>query len=176
MVLRKPLSKKRRFDILQRDGFVCQYCGQGAPVVTLHVDHIIPVAHGGENDDDNLVTACESCNNGKSARFHDPILAEVVDLRSKVKELRDTVLALRARNERAWSNATADAEQIIHTYGFDVSSESLKQLIDMVWRVGTSAAHDAFVVGEYEVGDDPEILWFFAMEYMRREADSWGEE
>lgn len=176
MVLRKPLSKKRRFDILQRDGFVCQYCGQGAPSVTLHVDHIIPVAHGGKNDDDNLVTACEACNNGKSARFHDPILAEVVDLRGQVAELQRTVLALRARNERAWSNAMADAEHIVHIYKFDVSRESLNQLIELVWRVGTSTAHDAFAVGEYEVGDDPEILWCFAMDYMRREADSWGEE
>ena len=31
-----------------------------------NVDHIVPVSKGGTNDLDNLVTACEQCNLGKS--------------------------------------------------------------------------------------------------------------
>ena len=64
---REPISKKERFDIFNRDGFMCVYCGQSKPDVVLHVDHIKPVAKGGTNDRSNLVTACSACNGGKGA-------------------------------------------------------------------------------------------------------------
>lgn len=64
---RVQLSKRLRFEIFKRDGFKCMYCGAHPPKALLHVDHIKPVAEGGSNDEDNLVTACESCNLGKGA-------------------------------------------------------------------------------------------------------------
>jgi hypothetical protein len=63
---RTSLSKRTRFEVFKRDGFKCMYCGAHPPGVLLHVDHIRPVAGGGGNDMDNLVTACEACNQGKS--------------------------------------------------------------------------------------------------------------
>jgi hypothetical protein len=66
-ILRRALSKKTRFIVLERDNYTCQYCGAYAPDVVLVVDHIIAVALGGSNDLDNLITACETCNQGKSA-------------------------------------------------------------------------------------------------------------
>ena len=66
-VTRKPLSKKTRFEVFKRDGFSCQYCGEHPPKVILHVDHIDPVALGGSNHMDNLITSCQPCNSGKSA-------------------------------------------------------------------------------------------------------------
>lgn len=62
---RKPISKSLRFAVLNRDGFRCRYCGAGPEGVTLHIDHAVPVALGGTNDFDNLVTACIDCNLGK---------------------------------------------------------------------------------------------------------------
>lgn len=67
--VRASMSLRLRFAILKRDEFTCQYCGHSAPDVKLQVDHVIPVAHGGTNDPDNLTTACEMCNRGK----HDAI-------------------------------------------------------------------------------------------------------
>lgn len=64
---RKGLSPKTRFRILNRDGFRCRYCGAGADTDRLHVDHITAVANGGTNEDENLATACATCNMGKSA-------------------------------------------------------------------------------------------------------------
>lgn len=64
---RVGISKKLRFDVFKRDGFACMYCGAHPPAVLLEVDHIHPVAEGGTNDIDNLVTACENCNRGKGA-------------------------------------------------------------------------------------------------------------
>lgn len=65
MANRKPISKKKRFDIFKRDGFSCAYCGRVPPQVVLEVDHVVPVIYGGENDEDNLVTSCFDCNRGK---------------------------------------------------------------------------------------------------------------
>lgn len=55
--------------MLARDGFRCRYCGATPHRVYLEVDHVIPRAHGGPTTMDNLVTACGSCNVGKSDRL-----------------------------------------------------------------------------------------------------------
>lgn len=63
---RKAISKRVRFEVFKRDSFKCQYCGKSSPEVILHIDHIKPVSKGGDNSMVNLVTACDSCNLGKS--------------------------------------------------------------------------------------------------------------
>ena len=68
MTTRKTIGKGLRFDVFKRDGFTCQYCGQKPPDVVLHVDHILAVSLGGDNDISNLITSCESCNQGKKAK------------------------------------------------------------------------------------------------------------
>lgn len=66
---REPIPAGLRFAVLNRDGFRCAYCGRGkADGVLLHIDHLVPVARGGRSELDNLVTACASCNLGKSAQ------------------------------------------------------------------------------------------------------------
>jgi hypothetical protein len=65
---RKTISKKTRFEVFKRDKFKCQYCGSEAPSVVLVIDHIEPIALGGDNNVMNLVTSCVDCNSGKSAR------------------------------------------------------------------------------------------------------------
>lgn len=67
MSKRPAISASVRFDVLKRDRFTCQYCGAGAPDVVLHVDHKEPVAHGGKNHSQNLITACRDCNLGKGS-------------------------------------------------------------------------------------------------------------
>lgn len=93
---RTPLSKKLRFDVFKRDSFVCQYCGAHPPSVILHVDHILPVAFGGENHIDNLITACEPCNLGKGAGLLSDVPKTMADRAAEVSEREDQ---LRAYNE-----------------------------------------------------------------------------
>lgn len=64
--VRKPISKKTRFEVFKRDNFTCQYCGASAPDVILEIDHIKPVSKGGTNSILNLVTSCKECNRGKT--------------------------------------------------------------------------------------------------------------
>ena len=63
------LSAGKRFKILERDGFKCGYCGISKDETELHVDHIHPRKHGGDNNMDNLITSCIPCNLGKSDRI-----------------------------------------------------------------------------------------------------------
>jgi len=61
------VSKRLRYEILNRDGFACRYCGAKAPDATLVVDHVTPKALGGTDEPTNLVAACRDCNTGKSS-------------------------------------------------------------------------------------------------------------
>lgn len=89
MTKRKSVSKKLRFEIFKRDSFTCQYCGNTPPKVILEVDHIIPVCEGGENDEDNLVTACFDCNRGKAGNKLDSIPNQITDKLIIQKEKQD---------------------------------------------------------------------------------------
>jgi HNH endonuclease len=66
---RKAIKRGQRFDILSRDGFRCRYCGVTAQEAKLQVDHVIPVAAGGETENQNLAASCGECNGGKSAKL-----------------------------------------------------------------------------------------------------------
>lgn len=48
-----------RFNVFLRDGFRCQYCGDGDD---LTFDHLIPRALGGQTTWENVVAACSTCN------------------------------------------------------------------------------------------------------------------
>lgn len=60
-----PVSRR---EVLRRDNHTCQYCGSNKH---LTLDHVIPVSRGGEHKWDNVVTACEKCNQRKSNRTPD---------------------------------------------------------------------------------------------------------
>jgi 5-methylcytosine-specific restriction endonuclease McrA len=65
---RKAVSVSLRYQVLKRDSFRCVACGlspSSTVGVELQIDHILPVARGGETRIDNLQTLCWSCNAGK---------------------------------------------------------------------------------------------------------------
>ena len=66
---RPPIAEWRviRARIFARDDYTCGYCGRRDG--RLECDHIVPVSRGGSNEDDNLVTACRSCNRAKHAKL-----------------------------------------------------------------------------------------------------------
>lgn len=122
---RKALSKKARFDVFKRDDFTCQYCGAVPPRVILHVDHIVPVAEGGRNHLDNLITSCEPCNLGKGARSLSDIPQSLKDKAKRTEELEEqikgfnTVMLAKAKRieSEAWQIAARiEGEQRIESF------------------------------------------------------------
>ncbi len=63
--VRKSVSFSKK-NILRRDGFMCQYCGDRDHPLT--VDHIIPKSRGGKTIWVNVVVACKPCNMKKGNR------------------------------------------------------------------------------------------------------------
>ncbi|EPY8414567.1 HNH endonuclease [Klebsiella aerogenes] len=58
----------RRARVLQRDKYLCQNCRRhGIATKATTVDHIIPKAHGGTDDDSNLESLCWPCHRKKTA-------------------------------------------------------------------------------------------------------------
>jgi hypothetical protein len=64
-------SASVRQKIRERANGRCEYCKKpdAVSVYPHHVDHIIPVFHGGDNDEDNLAWACFQCNSTKSGQI-----------------------------------------------------------------------------------------------------------
>lgn len=66
----------KKLEVFIRDGWRCQLCGVRTSqhlMGTRHerapeLDHIVPLARGGEHSYDNVQLACHSCNMKKSAR------------------------------------------------------------------------------------------------------------
>lgn len=67
---RSKMTAGLRYDILKRDQFMCQFCGVDASThgVTLHVDHIEPVANWGKTEESNLQTLCRDCQLEKGTK------------------------------------------------------------------------------------------------------------
>lgn len=65
---RNPIPGVLRHEVFVRDGYKCLECGATNKDEKLEVDHIIPVAHGGTDELENLQTLCRVCNLAKSHR------------------------------------------------------------------------------------------------------------
>lgn len=111
-MIREPLSKRLRFEVFKRDSFRCSYCGRTPPDVVLHVDHVIPVAEGGTNDEGNLTTSCQACNLGKGARQLGSVPAPLKP--PGETEQRERLEQLAAYREwiREWNNQRAELEEL----------------------------------------------------------------
>lgn len=84
-----------------------------------HVDHVVPKAHGGSNEDANLVLACNSCNSRKRnstlaewlARESAPDRAkELAKTRARMKEYQARIAA---RNEVCERADSQDLENLL---------------------------------------------------------------
>lgn len=99
----KDKSTLNKHNLYLRDKFTCQYCGRHRSELQtgeyLTKDHIIPRVQGGRNSWENLVTACNTCNNKKDSRTpqeagmvllsvpHTPLQAAQLALKSSVVQI-----------------------------------------------------------------------------------------
>lgn len=112
--IRKPISKKMRFDVFKRDNFACIYCGQHPPKVVLEADHVVPVYEGGKNRMDNLVTACFDCNRGKGKHSLDVIPESLADKGARIKEAELQLKAYRKIIDERNDRLECDVWDVVH--------------------------------------------------------------
>lgn len=67
---------KKRFtaneiEAFDRHGWHCHYCRSPGP---LTADHLIPRAHGGGDNWENLIPACRTCNSSRGVKPYDEFL------------------------------------------------------------------------------------------------------
>lgn len=62
----RPTVKLTKAEVLRRDNYTCQYCGNQTGRLT--IDHILPRHLGGTHTWTNLVAACPPCNHKKGGR------------------------------------------------------------------------------------------------------------
>lgn len=70
-----PVSPAEGLKILERDNFCCRYCGLDGKAsfenaLVMSVDFVVPRAHKGKKDSDNLVACCRPCNMIKGTRVY----------------------------------------------------------------------------------------------------------
>jgi 5-methylcytosine-specific restriction endonuclease McrA len=68
--------RENRVKVYERDEYKCRYCGKQLTRFTATLDHVRPVAEGGDNGFENLVTACLGCNSRKHKRTVGDFLAD----------------------------------------------------------------------------------------------------
>jgi hypothetical protein len=160
---RKPISKGKRFEIFTRDGFRCRYCGDSSSEKTLVIDHVIPVSKGGTNDDDNLVTSCDSCNAGKSAKM---LKSEEVpeDVKLRIAQERNEMIKL-AKQARQASRAINRLRQEITNFYCSqkktesISVQALNTLTSLTRQHGVDLVFDWIIcaidrIGQYETDNN----------------------
>lgn len=79
------MDARVRAMVRDRAGNQCEYCQRAqetSPLIRLQIEHIIPIKHGGGDEDSNLGLACAECNLKKSSDLagFDPATNELTPL------------------------------------------------------------------------------------------------
>jgi 5-methylcytosine-specific restriction endonuclease McrA len=96
-----PVTIEEGRKILERDDYVCRYCGLDGRAsfenaLVMRVDFVIPRAHKGKKNPDNLVACCTPCNTIKGTRVY-----------ANFEEAKAHVLARREELRKVWETKTA---------------------------------------------------------------------
>lgn len=96
-----PVTPEEGRKILERDNYVCQYCGLDGRAsfenaLVMRVDFVVPRARKGKKDASNLVACCGPCNTIKGTRVY-----------ASFEKAKADVLARREELRKAWQAKTA---------------------------------------------------------------------
>src|SRR5712692_7832597 len=100
-IVDSPVTREEGRKILERDNYVCQYCGLDGRTsfenaLSMRVDFVVPRARKGKKDPSNLVACCTPCNTIKGTRVY-----------ASFEEAKAHVLARREELRKAWQAKTA---------------------------------------------------------------------
>ena len=96
-----PVTVEEGRKILERDNYVCQYCGLDGRAsfenaLVMRVDFIVPRAKKGKKNTDNLVACCSPCNTIKGTKVYASFDAAKAEVLARREDLR-----------KAWQDKTA---------------------------------------------------------------------
>jgi len=96
-----PVTPEEGRKILERDNYVCQYCGLDGRAcfenaLVMRVDFVVPRAKKGKKDPANLVACCTPCNTIKGTKVYANFDAAKAEVLARREELR-----------KAWQNKNA---------------------------------------------------------------------
>ena len=149
---RATIRPSDRFRIFQRDGFCCRYCGKAPGETELQLDHLIPVAKGGDDSYLNLITSCRLCNAGKGQNDAQrvPIPVEVIE---RTKDYANRLVSMTAESKRLLKAELAESDLVC-------------DFINKVLYIGKSEITPTDIAcvrtlrGEF--GDEPVLAWMRA--------------
>ncbi len=100
-IVDSPVTREEGRKILERDNYVCQYCGLDGRAsfenaLAMRVDFVVPRARKGTKDPSNLVACCTPCNTIKGTRVY-----------ASFDEAKAFVLAQRQQLRKTWEAKTA---------------------------------------------------------------------
>jgi hypothetical protein len=99
-IVDSPVTREEGRKILERDNYVCQYCGLDGRAsfenaLAMRVDFVVPRARKGKKDPSNLVACCTPCNTIKGTRVY-----------ASFDEAKAFVLAQREQLRKSWESKT----------------------------------------------------------------------
>jgi 5-methylcytosine-specific restriction endonuclease McrA len=94
-VVDSPVTLQEGQKILERDDFVCQYCGLDGRAsfenaLVMRVDFVVPRARKGKKEPRNLVACCTPCNTIKGTRVYPSFEEAKAYVLARREELRKT--------------------------------------------------------------------------------------
>ena len=89
----RPVTLDEGIRVLERDGYCCRYCGLDGKAsfenaLVMSVDFVVPRAHKGRKDPENLVACCRPCNMIKGRRVYASFEAAKTYVLARRQELR----------------------------------------------------------------------------------------
>lgn len=93
-----PVTVEEGRKILERDNYVCQYCGLDGRAnfenaLIMRVDFVVPRARKGKKEAANLVACCSPCNTIKGTKVYASFDAAKNEVLARREELRKVWLA-----------------------------------------------------------------------------------
>jgi len=87
MIESTRVDKVSRTDLIQAHGSGCYLCDDPLSRATLTMDHVIPLARGGEHTLNNLRPCCGRCNSRKGARLWPELETQYPEMARRIRSL-----------------------------------------------------------------------------------------
>lgn len=100
---RKPIPAKVRRWVYEKYGGRCAYCGQPIAYKEMQVEHLMPLAKGGADSEENYMPSCRTCNHYKHTLTIEQFRGEIGRLTKRLQE-RSYIYKLALRHGRITEN------------------------------------------------------------------------